>query len=288
MRVAPRAVKPCGYEAPSARKKAARSSGLPLPWYVIEIEPRDRPAFGGRPGRPRRTGAAAAPESVVIAFGAVARAARRRLDPAGRRRETSGGPRRTPNFEPTASMTFFASSTGFFLSIACANAIAPGRSMPRRLRAARITPALITLGFTLNALPIAALTSRSVRALFFLSRSKTNVRIPAGFVSISVPPQSTTLPHDRAQNHYWGVPSPTSRAHATMPPSRLTASNPCRRRNAATDALRPPLWQAHTIATARGSSPTRLGSSPIGMWTTGNGYAERDSSSASRTSSTTG
>src|SRR5271169_5501173 len=125
------------------------------------MPPPERDAFGGRPGRPDPTEAAALPA------GLGARAARRLLEPAGRRRDTSGGPSRIPNFEPTVSMTFFASSNGVFFSIAFAYAIAPGRSIPRRLRTSRMTPALIVLGFSLNTLPIAAFTSRSVSALFF-------------------------------------------------------------------------------------------------------------------------
>src|ERR1035438_9260470 len=157
------------------------------------MPPPEREALGGRPGRPRLTDAAALPAALA------GRTARCRFEPAGRRRETSGGPSRIPNFEPTASMTFLASSTGFVFNIAFAYAIAPGRSIPRRLRTSRMTPALIVLGFSLNTLPIAAFTSRSVSTLFFLSRSVTNVRIPAGFLSILMFLPKPQLSHNTEQ-----------------------------------------------------------------------------------------
>src|ERR1035437_8650284 len=126
MRAPRRAVKPGRYCPAGPRKKAARSSGLPLPWYVTEIALPERTTFGGRPGLPRRMGLAPAFLARALVATDLAppavRAARCRGEPAGRRRETAGGPRRTPNGEATAPRTGGAASTGAGGSSAGANA----------------------------------------------------------------------------------------------------------------------------------------------------------------------
>src|SRR5450830_1576274 len=198
------------------------------------MPPPEREAFGGRPGRPRLTGAAVAPAALA------GRTARCRFEPAGRRRETSGGPSRIPNFEPTVSMTFLASSTGFFFSIAFAYAIAPGRSIPRRLRTSRMTPALIVLGFSLNTLPIASFTSRSVSALFFLTRSVTNVRIPARFLSIAkFLPRSNSLTK-QSKRSMLGVPGCNDRMPLPCWKTFATSLSPTSRRPSPVRPSRPP------------------------------------------------